>query len=68
MATETLPIGEEVLRRALEQMVSALDALDRAKAPAHIGAHLDLAIWELEKAIGISRPVPDLGPIAKCAG
>ncbi|HET7575615.1 MAG TPA: hypothetical protein VFK19_03495 [Sphingomicrobium sp.] len=65
MASETLPIGEEMLRGALGQMQSALDTLDRAKAPAHIGAHLDLAISELEKAIGVTGPVPDLGSVAK---
>jgi hypothetical protein len=63
MATDTLPAGEEMLLGALGQMQSALDMLDRAKAPAHIGAHLDLAISELEKAIGIASPVPDLGPV-----
>lgn len=64
MATDTLPAGEEMLLGALGQMQSALDMLDRAKAPAHIGTHLDLAISELEKAIGIASPVPDLGPVA----
>lgn len=56
-----------MLRQALEEMESALDTLDRAKAPAHIGAHLDLAISELEKAIRIACTVPDLGPVANCA-
>lgn len=65
MATDTLPIGEEMLRDALGQMQSALDMLDRAKAPAHIGAHLDLAISELQKSIGIALPVADPGSAAK---
>jgi hypothetical protein len=39
-------------------MESALQLLDRAGAPAHIGAHLDLAICELQSAMPASYPPP----------
>lgn len=40
------------LQEALATMEAALHLLDQAKAPAEIGAHLDLAIRQLEKVIG----------------
>jgi len=36
---------------ALDLMSEALDLLDRSEAPAHIGAHLDLAIEQLRAEI-----------------
>jgi hypothetical protein len=36
-----------LLLEALERLRSALQLLDAAPAPAHIGAHVDLAIHEL---------------------
>jgi hypothetical protein len=63
MATETLPIGQDMLREALSYMESALELLDRAQVSAHIGAHLDLAICELQSAMGLSTPVPDRNAI-----
>ena len=36
---------------ALRHMRSALDALDKADAPPHIGAQLELTICRLEEAI-----------------
>ena len=37
---------------ALDNLHAALDALDRAGAPGHIGAHVDLAAHELSQALG----------------
>lgn len=51
MATESFPAGQDMVRQALAYMTSALELLDRAKAPAQIGAHLDLAICELQDSI-----------------
>lgn len=39
--------SSEMLAEALDQLRSALDLLDSAFAPPHIGAHVDLAIHEL---------------------
>jgi hypothetical protein len=39
-----------MLWEALDQLRSALQLLDSASAPAHIGAHVDLAIHELYSA------------------
>jgi hypothetical protein len=64
MATDPFPIGQDMLRQALTQMKSALELLDRSEVSAHIGAHLDLAICELESAIGALAPVQDQGGIA----
>lgn len=41
----------KMLRGACEHLRSALDLLDCAEAPAHIGAHVDLAVHQLEDAI-----------------
>jgi len=51
MGSDPVPIAQEALREALAFMQSALALLDRAGAPVHIGAHLDLAICELERAL-----------------
>jgi hypothetical protein len=37
------------LSQALNLMQEALQLLDKAKAPAHVGAHLDLAICRLQE-------------------
>ncbi len=58
MATDPVPLGDGMLREALTFMESALQLLDRAGAPAHIGAHLDLAICELQSAMPASYPPP----------
>lgn len=42
---------DEFMRDALRLMEAALELLDGAAAPAHIGAHLDLAIVELRKSL-----------------
>jgi len=39
------------LRDALNFLRSAVDLLDSAEAPAHIAAHVDLAMCQLEDAI-----------------
>lgn len=59
MATESLPIGQDMLREALSYMESALELLDRTQISAHVGAHLDLAICELQSALGLSAPLQD---------
>jgi hypothetical protein len=41
----------EMLREAADHLQSALGLLDCAEAPAHIGAHVDLAIHQLEDSI-----------------
>lgn len=41
------PGRQETLSEALRQLRSALELLDSTDAPAHIGAHVDLAINEL---------------------
>ena len=51
MGGDSTPSQYEVLRDAQQLMESALDLLDRAGAPAHIGAHLDLAICALRSAV-----------------
>lgn len=38
---------EQMLQEGLSLLKSALDLLDRAAAPAHIGAHVDLALHQL---------------------
>ena len=38
-------------RIALEKMQSAIEILDRWKAPAHIAAHVDLAAHQLQEAL-----------------
>ena len=43
---------------AREHLQSGLDLLDEARAPGHIGAYVDLALHELEKAISESLEAP----------
>lgn len=42
----------QILLRALDHLRSALTLLDEADAPGQIGAHIDLALHQLEDAIG----------------
>jgi len=44
------------MHRALALMREALDLLDGARAPAHLGAHLDLAIVRLAESIPAGTP------------
>ena len=45
-------IGQQhLLWDALSHLQSGLDLLDRASAPAHIGAQIDLAIHELKSIL-----------------
>ena len=41
----------KMLNDALRHLQSALDLLDDASAPGHIGANVDLAMHQLESAI-----------------
>lgn len=59
MATDPLPISQDMLRQALNHMQAALELLDRSGVSAHIGAHLDLAICELRGMIDMAAPVPN---------
>lgn len=54
--------GEGRLRDALEAMQLALDLLDAEGAPAHIGAHLDLAICELKETLADPHHAPPAEP------
>jgi hypothetical protein len=42
---------EQILWDALNHLQSGLDLLDRASAPAHIGARVDLAMHELKSVL-----------------
>lgn len=48
---------------ALSNMVEALQILDNAGAPGHIGAHLDLAVEQLREYIApeFDKPIPRIG-------
>ena len=58
---------EELLVHALTELQTALDLLDRARAPGHIGAHVDLAIHQLTDAIGARNVTQHASQIAKKA-
>jgi hypothetical protein len=55
-----------MLDQALNSMQAALDLLDQAEAPPHIGAHLDLAICELQRTIS-ALDVSDAGEFKRSA-
>ena len=44
-------IGEPLLDEAAAHLKTALGMLDKADAPSHIGAYVDLAICELEDVL-----------------
>jgi hypothetical protein len=46
------PQPQALMVSALDHLHAALDALDRADAPGHIGAHVDFAVHELNQALG----------------
>jgi hypothetical protein len=50
-----------MLAEALRNLRNAIDLLDRASAPGHIGAHVDLAMHELNCAIAA---LPGAEPVA----
>ncbi len=45
--------------RALKLMHQALELLDRSNVPGHIGAHLDLAIAQLQEQIPSSSSITE---------
>ena len=49
------PVSEDrrLLVLALDQLQSAIALMDQGHAPGHITAHVDLAIHQLQGAIGI---------------
>ena len=56
---------EHLLAKALAQLQSAINLLDRAEAPGHIAAHVDLAMHQLRDAM--SAPEQNTVQIAKNA-
>jgi len=50
----------EILKQALDHLQSSLDLLDRACAPPHIGAQLDLALHQLASLL--AEACQRLGP------
>ena len=48
------PSAEMLLSEARALLRTALDLIDRAGAPADIGAHLDLALHRLSQVLGDS--------------
>ena len=50
------PRALDQMHKALALMREALDLLDGARAPAHLGAHLDLAIVRLAESIPAGTP------------
>lgn len=50
---------QEMLEGALKHFQAGLDLLDEACAPGHIGAHVDLALHELEAAIRRHARTPE---------
>ena len=55
---EAMRKGGPSLENALALMKTALGMLDEARAPGHIGAHLDLAICQLAEIID-QRSLPE---------
>ena len=53
----------DLLREAASHLRSALECLDRGRAPAQIGAHVDLAAFQLERELS-GRLSPSLEPPA----
>jgi hypothetical protein len=64
MTTDPVPFGSDLLGEALRHMEQSLQLLDSAGAPAHIGAHLDLAICKLRETLQDRSPdaLPRLRP------
>lgn len=59
--TGAATVQQRALRDALDHLRAALELLDRAGAPPQIGAHVDLARHQVERALG------DLGAEAPIA-
>jgi hypothetical protein len=58
------PSALDQMHKALALMREALDLLDGARAPAHLGAHLDLAIVRLAESIPAATTKGELPPAA----
>lgn len=52
---------QKMLETALQHLQSGLDLLDGASAPGHIGAHVDLALHELDRVVSAG-----MGPRLVC--
>lgn len=59
MAHDLPKVREEALAEALGHLRTALELLDRAEAPGQIGAHVDLAICQLQDEIGVDARIPN---------
>lgn len=51
MRDRSSSVRHDLMLQALSHLESALELLDRATAPAQIGAHVDLAIHDLSSAV-----------------
>ena len=56
---------QQMLLEALDLLNAALDRLDRASAPAQIGAHVDLAIHQLGSIVAIGRDSGEAAPLQR---
>jgi len=57
----------QLLVQALEHLKAAVALLDRAQAPAHIAAHVDLATHQLRDNIGCEKLADESDQMAKKA-
>ena len=53
-ADETVEPAARTWALALQQMMAALELLDKSDAPPEVGANLDLAIYRLREALRVS--------------
>jgi hypothetical protein len=56
---------DQAVTDALAHLEAALGLLDGSDAPAHIGAHVDLAICQLCEAFGLERDRPATVPAGR---
>lgn len=59
MAKATFEAQYDKLRQAMTQMHGALELLDEASAPNHIGCHLQMAICRLSEILPECAAEPD---------
>jgi hypothetical protein len=57
---------QKLLYEALRHLRSGLDLLDQGRAPGHIGAHVDLAIVQLEQTLSSGPNAPVTHSDANC--
>lgn len=54
-ASNNAPYKQQMMAKALDQLQSAIELLDRADAPGQIAAHVDLAINRLERLLSTTE-------------